>query len=119
MYERHITGREGELIAEKYLVKQEYNIIEKNFNCRFGEIDIIATDNLKQEIVFIEVKTRKSFKYGMPSEAVTKIKKKHITKVAEFFIYKNRLWNKFIRFDVIEVIITEKEEIINHIKHAF
>lgn len=119
MYKRHVTGKYGEELAKKYLNKEDYSIIERNFSCRFGEIDIIALDNAKQEIVFIEVKTRKSFEYGTPSEAVTKIKKRHIMKVAEYFIYKNKLWSNFIRFDVIEVIIENEYPIINHIKQAF
>ena len=62
MYEPHITGKLGEDLAVKYLQKQGYKIIERNFECRQGEIDIIALD--KQEIVIIEVKTRKCLEYG-------------------------------------------------------
>ena len=74
MYIRHEIGKLGEELAVGYLQKQNYKIIERNFECRQGEIDIIALD--KNELVFIEVKTRTSIKYGKPAEAVNQIKKK-------------------------------------------
>ena len=71
-------GKIGEELAAKYLTQNKYKIIQRNFRCKFGEIDIIAYDLKNKELVFFEVKTRSNFKYGRPSEAVTKIKKKHI-----------------------------------------
>ena len=62
MYIRHNLGQTGEDIAEIYLVKKGYKIIERNFSCRQGEIDIIA--KYKEEVVFIEVKTRTNKRYG-------------------------------------------------------
>ena len=55
MYKSHITGKIGEKIAQEYLIKNDYEILVKNFRCKQGEIDIIAKD--KNELVFIEVKT--------------------------------------------------------------
>ena len=57
-------GKLGEKIAEKYLIKNKYTIIEKNFYSKQGEIDIIAEEKDTREIVFIEVKTRTNSKYG-------------------------------------------------------
>lgn len=111
------VGNYGERIACEYLEKQGYNIIDRNFFTRNAEIDIIAIN--KDEYVFIEVKTRLSKKYGSPVEAVDKNKIKHITNAAKYYIYKNHLENKNIRFDVIEVYITEKVGNINHIKNVF
>ena len=65
---KRIVGLKGEDIAAKYLEKHKYKVIERNFACRFGEIDIIAQDG--KFIVFIEVKRRKSLKFGRPCEAV-------------------------------------------------
>ena len=73
MYERHETGKIGENIAVSYLEKIGYKIIDRNFECRQGEIDIVALDN--DIIVFIEVKTRASALYGLPKEAVNVIMK--------------------------------------------
>ena len=69
MYQRHILGIKGEDIAVKYLEEKGYNILERNFICRQGEIDVIALD--KNYIVFIQIKSRTSTEYGLPSEAVT------------------------------------------------
>ena len=79
-------GKIGENLASEYLEKQGYLILERNFACRQGEIDIIAKD--EKEFVFVEVKTRKSLKFGYPAEAVTNIKRKHMQKAAQYYLYK-------------------------------
>ncbi len=114
MYERHILGKEGENIACKYLCNEGYKLIMRNFRCRQGEIDIIAKD--KNELVFIEVKTRTNLSFGTPAVAVHRQKQKHIFKATKYFIYKNKLENSCIRFDVIEIYKKEKY-IINHLKN--
>lgn len=78
MYFRQEIGKWGENIVCQYLKSNNYHIIERNFLCRQGEIDIIAKDKAKKELVFIEVKTRSSLKYGNPAEAVTKQKQRHM-----------------------------------------
>lgn len=116
MYFRQEIGKWGENLACKYLQKNNYKIIERNFLCRQGEVDIIAEDNLKKEVVFVEVKTRSNLKYGNPSEAVNKAKQKHMKQVARYYIYKKQLSNRAIRFDVIEIYIQQPICQINHIK---
>ena len=116
MYERHETGKTGEDIAVKYLEQQGYKIIERNFECKQGEIDIIAQD--KAELVFIEVKTRASVTYGLPKEAVNNIKKKHIYWSAEYYIYSRNLENYPIRIDVMEIYKKHGKFWVNHIKQA-
>ena len=116
MYERHITGKEGEDIATKFLERSGYKILDRNFITKQGEIDIIAKD--KAEYVFIEVKTRKNTKYGRPIDAIDKNKIKHIRKAISYYLYINKLENKFIRIDVIEVKYIENKIYINHIKQA-
>ena len=64
-----LVGKTGEEIAEIYLIKNGYKILERNFSCRQGEIDIIARDI--KEIVFVEVKTRTNKKYGEPIDSIT------------------------------------------------
>lgn len=114
--DNHILGRAGEEEASQYLIKNGYKIIERNFLCKRGEIDIIAKD--KNEIVFIEVKTRKSIKYGLPAEAVNENKQKHIYKAAEYYLYQNKLEKEFVRIDVIEIYYKNDSYKINHIKKA-
>ena len=107
-------GNTGENLATEYLEKQGYTILERNFYCKQGEIDIIAKD--KNEIVFIEVKSRSNKLFGIPSEAVTKQKIKHLFRPARYFLYKNKMINEYIRFDVVEILIKSGKFNINHIK---
>lgn len=110
-----IKGESGEKIAAEYLKKKGYVIIDKNFKTNVGELDIVALDN--DCLVFVEVKTRMSDKYGAPSEAVTAAKQKKISQVAAQFINKYRYFDLNIRFDIIEIRMDLKE--INHIENAF
>ena len=106
MNQKQIEGKNGERIAIRYLETEGYKIICKNFRCLQGEIDIIAKDN--ENIVFVEVKTRTSFKYGEAKEAVNGTKQKHIHKAIEYYLYKNKLEDAFVRIDVIEVYIMNR-----------
>lgn len=119
MYQRHETGRGGEEIACTFLKDNGYEIIERNFSCSQGEIDIVAWDNIKKELVFIEVKTRTSKAYGSPIDAVDMKKQKHIYWAAQYYIYLHSIKNTFIRFDVIEVYKEKNKTRINHIKQIF
>lgn len=103
MYKRHKTGKIGENEASNYLLKNRYKIMERNFKCKFGEIDIIAFDKNKNEYVFIEVKTRNNFNYGRPIEAVNKNKQRHILLSSEYYIFINNLEKQNIRFDIITI----------------
>lgn len=116
MYSRHEIGKKGEKIARQYLERKEYTIIETNFTSKQGEIDIIAQD--KDELVFIEVKTRTNEIYGKPIEAVNVQKQKHIINTAKYYLYANHLENVFVRFDVIEVFLMGNTSKINHIKQV-
>ena len=116
MYEKQILGKTGEEIGTQYLIKNGYRIIIRNFKCKQGEIDIIAQD--KNEIVFIEVKTRRNINYGYPIDAVDKRKQKHILNASKYYIYINKLEKRNIRFDVIEIYKKEKFY-INHIKNIY
>ena len=114
MYNKQEVGKLGEDLATKYLQGSGYTILERNFRCRQGEIDIIAKD--EKDLVFIEVKTRTNLSYGNPVEAVTPIKQKHIEKATKYYLYKNKLENEYVRLDVIEVYIYEQKYKINHLK---
>jgi len=116
MYINQEIGKLGEDIAVNYLKQKGYKILDRNFECRQGELDIIALD--KKEIVFIEVKTRTSNRYGYPSEAVNKIKQKHMLQTIKYYLYVRNLNDKFVRIDVIEVYIKDNVYKVNHIKQA-
>ena len=114
MYFKKEIGIFGEDAVIEYLKEHGYNIVERNYTTKSGEIDIIANEN--REIVFIEVKTRRSLKYGMPSEAVNSVKMKHIVRAAKYYLYITNQENFNIRFDVIEVFLEKNRYRINHIK---
>lgn len=105
----------GETLAVKFLKKQGYKIIQQNYKNKIGEIDIICFNKKENEIIFVEVKSRSSYEFGLPSEAVDFVKQQKIIKTAQVFLTKNNLLNARIRFDVIEIVNKE----INHIKYAF
>lgn len=115
--ENKIKGNLGEDIACRYLEKNDYKILKRNFTSYRGEIDIVAFD--KDEIVFVEVKTRTQVYCGMPSESVDCSKKKQLYKVAEYYLYLNRICDSRIRFDVIEIYLYGTDSYrLNHIKNA-
>lgn len=112
-----ICGNIGENAACKYLKKQRYSIIERNFRRRYGEIDIIAQK--KDMYVFVEVKTRESTEYGLAMEFVTKSKQQKLIRTAKLYIMEHELDAAF-SFDVIEVYHKGQKIVnINHIENAF
>lgn len=108
-------GKFGEVVANEYLLKNGAEILEKNFSNKFGEIDIIA--EVEGQLVFIEVKSRTSLKFGYPAESVDYKKRRKIIQLAQYYIYKNNLHNMPIRFDVIEVFLIDTK--LRHIINAF
>lgn len=103
------------MLAGKYLVSKGYAILERNYRCKLGEVDIIAMDP-KGAIVFVEVKTREQAAFGSPAEAVTPERCRRYVNVAKTYIVAKRIEDRDIRFDVIEVF---GENNINHIEAAF
>ena len=115
-------GDAGENVAAVYLKNNGYNILARNFRYgRNAEVDIIA--EIDNAIIFVEVKTRSSNKFGMPAEAVTIQKQQKIFMAATKFIQDNELFDRACRFDVIEVFASKSEKYIgwriNHIPDAF
>lgn len=111
-------GNMGEMLAANYLTKRGYKILDRNFRCKHGEIDLIGKDT--NVISFIEVKSRYTTSYGLPREAVNFIKKKHIYSTAKYYIYKKKLFDYNFRFDVVEIALDfNNNHYINLIKDAF
>lgn len=115
---RQQLGTQGELLAHQYLRKRGYIILAQNYRCPLGEIDIIARD--KQTLVFIEVKSRQSLRYGPPAGAVTYRKQQQISKVAQYYILSNNFGTKAARFDVIAILLPPSgAPKIEHLTNAF
>ena len=115
--DRKTLGARGEEIAVAYLIRQKYRIIETNFRCRCGEVDIIARDG--KTLVFVEVKTRRTASYGLPQLAVTPFKQRQISKAALTYLSKNRLMEENARFDVVSIFLLDISPTVDHIKNAF
>ena len=112
-------GYEGEDEAAKYLEKIGYKILNRNFSCKAGELDIIALDIDTDEIVFIEVKSRQQFLFGEPRDAIDINKINHIRRTAEFYAYINDIEDYKFRFDVIEILSFPNEKLkLNHLIQA-
>ena len=108
-------GKQGEEIAADFLKKKGMKILERNFRTPFGEIDVITEKNRK--LHFVEVKTRRSTKFGKPFEAVNRAKLNHITHSIEFYL-KGK--DADFEIDVISVLIKENgEKEIEYIKNVF
>lgn len=110
-------GMRGEEIALEFLKKRRFRVLETNYRCRCGEIDIIARDG--SELVFVEVKTRRTSSYGPPQLSVTPFKQRQISKAALTWLTKNGLMEKNARFDVIGVLLRDNGPLVEHIKNAF
>ena len=108
--DKKLFGDFGEDMAEEYLIRGGCTILARNFSCRAGELDIVADKD--GELVFCEVKTRKSDSYGFPAEAVNYRKRERMKKAAAYFALINSLGGRRMRFDVIEVYL-------NHYEGAF
>lgn len=107
-------GFVGEQLASEYLLKNKFQIIERNYFSRWGELDIIAEKN--NILVFVEVKTRKSNEYGNPYEAVQYFKIKHILRTIKHYILSLNLYQKKCRLDVISVELNSNNT-LNKLRH--
>ena len=108
-------GKLGEDLAAKYLEKQGFRIIGRNFRARYGEIDIIALE--KDVIVFVEVKTRIGEEFGKPEEAVTPWKLREVIKTAQYYAQTHQI-PESMRIDVIGIGLDNENKVIyfNHLK---
>jgi putative endonuclease len=114
----NLIGRQGEEIAFSYLQNRKYAVVERNFRCKCGEVDIIARDG--KTIVFVEVKTRRATSFGPPQLSVTEFKQRQISKSALTYLALKGLSQANARFDVIAIFLQEKNPpLIEHIQNAF
>jgi len=92
------TGRRGEAIAAAYLERMGYVVLERNYRCVFGEIDIVARDGAT--VCFVEVKSRRSARYGDPQLAVNAKKREKMIRTARHYLAGRGLEDRPARFDV-------------------
>lgn len=108
MMHSKILGEYEERVARLFLSKIGYLILEKNYRCRFGEVDLIARIN--NLIIFVEVKTRSNLSYGYPEESIENFKIQKIKNIANYFIVRKDLESFDVRFDVISIKLDAKHE---------
>lgn len=102
------TGNYGEDLAAKYLQSNGYKILKRNYRIRGGEIDIVAMDG--EYLVFVEVKSRWSHEYGLPSESMTPWKIKALLKTAQFYLLKINWGDRPYRLDFVSIDFADDPE---------
>jgi putative endonuclease len=115
--ERIALGRLGEELAKQRLKKLGYRIIETNYRCPLGEIDVVAKDG--DVLVFVEIKTRRDRSLGEAKEAVHRRKQGQLSKVALAYLKSNHLLGSKARFDVVAIEVSRGKEEIEIVKNAF
>lgn len=111
-------GRRGEDAASRFLYRRGYDILERNWTCAFGEVDIIARDG--SALVFVEVKTRTGIEKGFPSEAVGSKKRDRYEKIALAYLSDHGEDDISVRFDVVSIVaIAADRALIRHHISAF
>jgi putative endonuclease len=115
---RKTTGRLGEDVAEKFLRSKGMRIVERNFVCYAGELDIVAMDG--GDIVFVEVKAKKSDRIARPVDTVTRTKRRRLSRIAQVYYHQHRLIDTPCRCDIVSIMLREdgKHE-IEHFENAF
>jgi putative endonuclease len=115
-----VTGNRGEGLAAEYLMKKDYEILERNFRTRFGEIDIVGYDG--ETLVFVEVKTKIGHDFGEPEEMVNKTKLAQVQRMGQIYIDSRfrgndkEVWKGLCRVDVVAVVL-EPDGAIERIEH--
>lgn len=115
---RRQTGQMGEDAACVYLEEAGYRIVERNWRCKMGEIDLIASkDDSPDFLIFVEVRTRRAGgRFGTAAESVDRRKQQKVTSTAQYYMRMNNRSGISVRFDVIAIQL-EHGDIINELKH--
>lgn len=115
---RQGLGRTGERLAAEALISKGYRILERNFRCRQGEIDLVAED--EQDIIFVEVKARRGVSFGLPEDALTLRKCRKLVELASYYLDFHACSDRSWRIDVVAVQFSSsgKLEEIRIYKHA-
>ncbi|MDD5634485.1 MAG: YraN family protein [Candidatus Omnitrophica bacterium] len=111
-------GRIGEKMANKFLKKRKYAILARNYITPLGEIDIVAAE--KDFLVFFEVKTRISEKFGPPLASITEYKKRHIIRNCQYYLLREKLQDSPVRIDAIGITLDNNGNllILKHVRNA-
>lgn len=114
---RRGTGDEGERLARRYLQRRGFRILDVNWKGRRGELDLVARH--RGTIVFVEVRSKRSARYGSAIEALDWRKQQQVRRVAEEYLTVKGLWGSPVRFDAVLVDWSAGKAAITHVPHAF
>lgn len=114
---RSDKGRQAEDLARKYLRGRGLDIIEANYRCPIGEIDLVCRDG--GTVVFVEVRSRSGRSKGLPQESITKTKRQRLVRLAQWYLKDRKTPRTSARFDVVAVLWTEGEAKLRWIVNAF
>ena len=115
---RHRSGEAGERIAARFLRKKGYRILQRNYACPAGEMDLIALNGGR--IVFVEVKSRESDAFGPPESRVNRAKQGRLSRVALEYLRRHNLHDASCRFDVVSILHpASRDPVIEHFQEAF
>lgn len=116
MTTRIAQGTAAEELACRYLEARGLTLVTRNFRCRTGELDLIMRD--REQLVFVEVRSRGHTRYGTPAESVTHRKQQRLLRAAAFYLQRQRL-DLPCRFDVVAILHAEHEPRLEWIRDAF
>lgn len=115
---RKELGEKGEKAAQMFMQDRGMEIVDTNWKCSYGEVDIVALD--EDTLVFCEVKTRRTTSAGIPEEAVTLAKQKRYSNIARVYTSRCELKYKEIRFDVMGIYaLNESQALLRYARNAF
>lgn len=114
---RKSRGVAGEQLAARFLEARGIRILMQNYRFEHGEIDLVCEEG--DELVFVEVKTRTSSRFGDPEDAVTETKQEQIRAAADGYCFEHEAEDRYCRFDIVAVELKPGRQILRHIRNAF
>ena len=120
--ERRALGGHGEALAAQFLSEKGYTILKRNYTCRLGEVDTVAYDRKREQLVFVEVKTRRGIPQGTPEEAAHPRKMQKVHRAAMWLLARNPKFGENYRFDMVAIVMhhaatSKKPHEIRHYEH--
>jgi putative endonuclease len=106
-------GAQAEARAAQYLQRKGYRVVDRNWTCRGGEIDLVCEHG--DTLVFVEVRARADTRHGAPLETVHDLKRRRLVRAAEVYLTKKQLWDRACRFDVVGIA----GDVVEHVEDAF
>lgn len=116
MISRVAQGSQAEDLARHFLEARGLKLVTRNFRCHSGELDLIMRDG--EQLVFVEVRSRRHTRYGTPAESVTRTKQQRLLRTAAFYLQHQRL-DLPCRFDVVAILQPDGEPQVEWIRNAF